>query len=175
MFVSCGIKEPTVQSQSNIPDRQAALKTEQTRTDQTFSPTETITSKKATDYFAHFNRKHGEILREWLKQKTFLRPAVEEIDDGMFHEKNYQDKVNYRQNFENNMKMLRDAVGENGYQYYSVGDMNGDGNEDFAVLLVDIRKQGDVDRFALAIFNGPLKMGQKPSYYEDGLYGITNS
>lgn len=128
------------------------------------------------DYFAHFRLEHREILREWLKNKPSLRPAVEEVDNGMFQEKNYIDKENYEKNFASNMRMLRESVGENGYQYYAVGDMNHDEKEDFAVLLVDTRTQRkDVDHFALVIFNGPLVKGQHPSYYEKNLQGITNT
>lgn len=136
-------------------------------------------NKKEIDYFAHFQPKHREVLREWLKRKKYLRPAVEEIDDGMFQEENYQDKQKFRENFEENLKFLRDTVGKNGYQYYAVGDMNRDGKKDFAVLLVDSRPpkadEGTVDRFSLAIFNAPFKKGQSPNYYEEKLHGITNS
>lgn len=171
VFVSCVAKEPTVQSQSG-------LNTNSTEIASTYpnAPNENVSNEKHTDYFIHLQSKHREVLQEWLKTKEYLRPAVEEIDNGMFQEKNYQDKGNFKENFEGNMKMLRESVGENGYQYYSVGDMNSDGKEDFAVLLVDTRKQKEgSDRFALAIFNGPLTKGQSPSYYEENLSGITNS
>jgi hypothetical protein len=76
------------------------------------------------------------------------------------------------------MKFLRETVGEKGYQYYSVGDMNRDGKKDFAILLFDTSKPRDergADNFALAIFNAPFKKGQKPNYFEEDLRGITNS
>jgi len=75
------------------------------------------------------------------------------------------------------VKFLRDTVGENGNQYYAVGDMNQDGQTDFAVLLVDTKKPGghDVtDEFALAIFNGPFRPNAKPAYFEKQLQGISN-
>ncbi len=76
---------------------------------------------EAVDYYAHLKPEHREVLQQWLKSKTFLRPAVEEIDNGMFQgEGNYEDKENFKKNYEENMKMLRESVGENGYQYYSV-------------------------------------------------------
>lgn len=126
--------------------------------------------KKVANYFAHLKPEHTEVLQEWLKSKTFLRPAVEEIDNSMFQEK-------YKDSFEGNMRFLRETVGENGYQYYSKGDFNKDGKEDFAVLLVDNRedKETETDKFALAIFNAPFKKGQSPNYFEENLYGITNS
>ena len=95
----------------------------------------------------------------------------------MFQEKNYRDKENFKKNYEENMKMLRESVGVNGYQYYSVGDMNHDGKVDFAVLLVDSSSK-DTDEFpdfALAIFNAPFKKGQSPAYFEQNLSGVTNS
>lgn len=126
-------------------------------------------SSTDADYYAHLKLEHREVLREWLKAKPYLRPAVEEFDDYIFQEKD-------KSNFEDNLKFLRDTLGENTYQYYAVGDMNHDGKEDFAVLLVDTRKQEDeIDHFALAIFNAPFKKGQTPAYYEEGLAGISNS
>ncbi len=125
-------------------------------------------SSMDVDYYAHLKPKHREVLREWLKTKTHLRPAVEEIDDNIFQEQHKSD-------FESNLRFLRDSLGGNNYQYYSVGDMNRDGKEDFAVLLVDGRKQKDDDaHFALAIFNAPFKKADAPAYYEDGLTGISN-
>ncbi len=131
---------------------------------------------KTVDYFAHIRSEHREVLRTWLKKVPYLRPGVEEIDGIMFQEENYQDKVRMKENFEGEMTNLRESVGSHGYQYYAVGDMNHDGKKDFAVLLVDTRKQKDGnDRFALAIFNAPFKSGQSPAYIEKGLIGISNS
>ena len=131
--------------------------------------------KEDVDYFAHLQSAHEEVLREWLKTKTFLRPAVEEVDNSMFDENAYSEKEKFKENFEGNMKFLRETVGENGYQYYVKGDFNKDGKEDFAVLLVDNRKKDvDADWFSLAIFNAPFKKGKSPSYYEENLHGITN-
>lgn len=125
--------------------------------------------KKEIDYFAHFKPEHKEVLQKWLKTKSFLRPGVEEIDNSMFDEK-------FKENYEGNMKFLRETVGENGYQYYVKGDLNKNGKEDFAVLLVDNRKKdGDNDWFSLAIFNSPFKKDNTPNYYEENLHGITNS
>lgn len=169
LLASCAVKETTVQSQSSQNSHQSVLTAQKSSDGIPSNPDE-------TDYFAHLHPNHRDVLQEWLKTKKYLRPAVEEIDNEMFHEKNYQDKKNYQEDFEANMKMLRESVGENGYQYYSVGDMNRDREEDFAVLLVDTREQKEgVDHFVLAIFNAPFRKGQSPSYYEEKLSGITNS
>lgn len=120
------------------------------------------------DYYAHIKPEHREILKNWLETKKYLRPAVEEVDNSMFQEK-------YKDSFEQNMKTLRDSVGQNGYQYYSVGDMNADGKEDFAVLLTNTRNTEDeTNQYALAIFNAPFNKSV-PAYFEDNLQGITNS
>jgi hypothetical protein len=163
IMASCAVKEQVVQSQSN-----STLNTNQNVSVQT-PPNANLAEKKTVDYFAHIKLGHREVLREWLKSKPFLRPAVEEIDNSIFEEQ-------YKSDFEGNYKFLRETVGENGYQYYAIGDMNHDGKTDFAVLLVDNRKRKDeVDYFALAIFNAPFRKGQKPAYYEENLYGISNS
>jgi len=175
VFVSCGAKEPTVQSQTGSNSNSVEIASTDPNATNQNSLDESISNQKDVDYFAHMHSKHREVLRGWLKTKKYLRPAVEEIDNRMFQEKNYQDKENYKTHFEGNMKMLRESVGETGYQYYSVGDMNRDGKEDFAVLLVDTRKHEDVDHFALAIFDGPIIKGKSPAYFEENLYGITNS
>jgi hypothetical protein len=134
-------------------------------------------AREEVDYFAHLQPEHNEVLQEWLKTQPSLRPGVEEIDNSMFDENAYEDKEKFKENYEDNMKFLRETVGEKGYQYYSKGDFNRDGKEDFAVLLVDSRKEEeiDADNFALAIFNAPFKKGQPPNYYEEKLRGITNS
>ncbi|MFN2456167.1 MAG: hypothetical protein ABR577_18335 [Pyrinomonadaceae bacterium] len=154
-MTSCAVKEQVVQSQSN-----SNINANQTANVQNSSNTN-VAENKTIDYFAHIKPEHRGVLREWLKSKTFLRPAVEEIDSS---------------DFEGNLKFIRDTIGENGYQYYSTGDMNRDGKADFAVLLVDSRKRKEeVDFFAMVIFNAPFRKGQKPAYYEENLYGISNS
>ena len=165
--VSCAIKEPTVQSQSSVNTNSNLTTATNQNTNNQISSNVNSSSTKSIDFYAHLKPEHREILQEWLKSKTHLRPAAEEKDSTVYAEE-------WKSIFEGNMKMLRDTVGENGHQFYSVGDMNGDGKEDFAVLVVDNRQQSkdDIDRFGLAIFNAPFKVGQKPSYYEDNLYDI---
>ncbi len=64
-------------------------------------------------------------------------------------------------------------MGKNVNQYYSVGDFNRDGKEDFAVLLAD--RLYVEDGFALAVFNGAFKKKQSPAYYEEEFDYISNS
>jgi len=55
------------------------------------------------------------------------------------------------------------------YHPYTVtGDFNGDGVEDFAVVLVDSQKKEK--NFALIVFNGPFKPGAvSPAFMESGM------
>lgn len=132
-------------------------------------PTSTpAVESKPVDYFAHMKPEHRRVLQQWLKSKPNLRPAVEEIDSSAFPGNEYGSP-------EGDLKFLRDTVGENGYQYYAVGDMNQDGKPDFAVLLVDmIESKDDNDQVALAIFNAPFNSKASPDYFEKGLHGISN-
>jgi hypothetical protein len=174
LTTSCAVNEQVFENQISANSNKTATVNQNTNNQN--AAKEFV--KKEVDYYAHIKPEHRQVLREWLKTKPYFRPGVEEIDDSMFHEDAYQDKTNFKKSFEGNMKFLRETVGENGYQYYAVGDMNHDRKEDFAVLLVDTRKPGKYsphDEFALAIFNAPFKKGQRPSYFEEGLYGVTNS
>jgi hypothetical protein len=162
LFLLLGCQQSTSQSAESLVTPQKSLPSAKTE--------ESKLENKTVDYFAHLNEKHKVILQNWLKIKSYLRPAVQEIDASMFQEQ-------YKEYLDENLKMLKEAVGEKGYQYYSVGDMNQDGKTDFAVLLVDTRQPKDskTDHFALAIFNAPFKVNQSPNYLEEGLQGITNS
>jgi hypothetical protein len=54
------------------------------------------------------------------------------------------------------------------HPYQAVGDFNGDGATDFAVVLIDTKRS--VANFALVIFNGPLsRTGVKPAMFQAGL------
>ena len=54
------------------------------------------------------------------------------------------------------------------HPYVVTGDFNGDGMEDFAVVVVDPRKQEK--NFALIVFNGPLNSStQSPAFIESGM------
>lgn len=110
--------------------------------------------KKEVDYFAHLKPEHKEVLQEWLKTRPYLRPAVEEIDSTL-------DKGE-----------LQDIRKNSRTQFYTVADINKDGKEDFAVLLVDTEKE---NKFAIAIFNGKLSKEQMPNHFEENLTGISES
>jgi hypothetical protein len=75
--------------------------------------------KPKRDYFAHLKPEHRVVLKSWLKGKPYLRPATEEADSF----------------YKDNRTAISESIGKRVNQYYSVGDFNGDGKEDFAVLL----------------------------------------
>mgnify|MGYP000586647023 CR=1 FL=1 len=164
-------------SKKQIVDNQRNSTTDANQNVNVQNASDAITAENKTiDYFAHMKPEHREVLREWLKSKPNLRPAVEEIDNGIFQETNYRDKEKFKENYEANLKFHRETLGEGNYQYYAVGDMNHDKKVDFAVLLVDTQRQLDGHQyFVLVIFNAQVKSKQKPAYYEKDLFGITNS
>lgn len=68
-----------------------------------------------------------------------------------------------------NQEGLEITIKERGgkyHPYYAFGDFNADRKEDFAVALVNTRK--NKDRFAVAVFNGPFGVNRTPAYYADG-------
>jgi hypothetical protein len=50
--------------------------------------------------------------------------------------------------------------------HIATGDFNGDGVEDFAVIVIGPSKQEK--NFAIVVFNGPFK-GETPAFFESGL------
>ncbi len=110
------------------------------------------------DYYSHMRPEHRAILRTWLEQRSWLRPAVEDVDSI----------------YKDNPELIRREIRKSVHQYYSVGDFNSDRNEDFAVLLIDNR-HADISGFTLAVFNGAFRGNQSPAYYEENFDGISNS
>lgn len=78
--------------------------------------------------------KHKQILRRYLAQRRGLK--FEAMPDNQGYS------------------------GINHYQNYAVGDFNGDGNEDFVVLLKKSRS-----KMTIVIFNGPLSEQTSPAFY----------
>lgn len=75
--------------------------------------------------------------------------------------------------YRNDRASIVAGIGKKVNQYYSVGDFNRDGEEDFAVLLADRRYVED--GFAIAVFNGRSGGRQSPAYYEEKFDHISNS
>lgn len=104
------------------------------------------------DNFSHVRRQHRAVLKKWLAHRPWLRPATE--DD-------CEDK--------GNLALMRQRLGRTVHPYYSIGDFNRDGRNDFAVLLVVKGK----DEVALAVFNAPFR-NPKPAYFERGFEKMGN-
>jgi hypothetical protein len=97
---------------------------------------------------SHLQPAHREVVQQWLAQKPALRLAV----DG-----DYLDK--------SDLKAQR-AGFENYHPYYAVADFNGDKRDDFAIALVNTQKR--IAKFAIAIFNGPVRKESAPAFFREG-------
>jgi len=98
---------------------------------------------------------HRTVLQQWLPGKTTLRLATE------------KDCVN-----KEGLTATRQENGQNYQPYYTVGDFNRDGQEDFAVALINQGKRSR--RFAIAIFNGPFNRSNPrhasvPVFFTEGI------
>ena len=60
---------------------------------------------------------------------------------------------------------MRKGKGRKYQPYYAVGDFNGDGQEDFAVSLINSKKRRW--KFAVAVFNGPFGTISAPSFLDE--------
>jgi hypothetical protein len=97
------------------------------------------------------------VLRSWLARHPEYRVARDEDCDCA-----------------DDIEKLRAGAGgawkpvPNYHPYTATGDFNGDGVEDFAVVVVDHSKQEK--NFALLVFNGPFKSEPvSPAFVESGL------
>lgn len=106
---------------------------------------------------AYFSKQHREVLQKWLAKNPHLRVASEK-DCGRC---------------ENEIANQRKVSGANYHPYYTVGDFNGDGKEDFAVALIEtkvVKRKRVFQKFAVAVFNAPFSRGKAtPAFYKDDL------
>lgn len=103
------------------------------------------------------NAQEKQLLKNWLARHSEYRQATDE-DCGCADD----------------IKQMR--VGTGGewgpvpdyHPYVATGDFNGDGVEDFAVVLLDRTKQEK--NFALVVFNGPFKKeSRSPAFVQSGM------
>ena len=94
---------------------------------------------------------HRATLERWLQGKPALRLATE---------KDCQNKEG--------LAASRAEYGRDYQPYYAVGDFNRDGQQDFAVALINGQKRSR--KFAIAIFNGPFnqKRTNLPAFFTEG-------
>lgn len=95
---------------------------------------------------------HRATLESWLKSKPRLRLATE------------KDCRNLE-----GLAASRAEYGRDYQPYYAVGDFNGDGQQDFAVALINSQKRSR--KFAIAIFNGPFnqRLASLPAFFVEGI------
>jgi hypothetical protein len=97
---------------------------------------------------SHLRPQHQKIVDQWLAHRADLRLATE------------ADCVN-----KDGLAAMRKERGRDYQPYYAVGDFNSDGQEDFAVALINKRKRRW--KFAIAVFNGPIGAKSAPSFLDE--------
>jgi len=101
---------------------------------------------------------HRRVLDGWLKQHPNLRLAALDDCEGC-----RDDIEQTRRGSGGPWRPVPDY-----HPYRAVGDFNGDGRQDFAVVLVDTSKRDKV--FVLVVFNGPFRdIAKPPAFLETGM------
>jgi hypothetical protein len=114
-------------------------------------------TQKAVPTFSteHMNSQHREILRNWLTGKPGWRPAVENdayVGQTKEGREFYKGEIQSMSN----------------HPFYVAADLNKDGKQDFAVMLV--KKVGKKNKFAVAIFNSTYgKQKLNPAFYTESV------
>lgn len=95
---------------------------------------------------------HRATLESWLQSKPRLRLAIE------------KDCLNRE-----GLAASRAEYGRDYQPYYAVGDFNRDGQQDFAIALINGQKRSR--KFAIAIFNGPFNQRRPslPAFFAEGM------
>ena len=98
-----------------------------------------------------------QVLKSWLARHSAYRQATDQDCDCA------GDIQQMRAGSGGIWKPLRDY-----HPYIATGDFNGDGVQDFAVVLIDGGKQEK--NFALIVFNGPYKPERQiPAFFQSGM------
>lgn len=106
-----------------------------------FAPASQVRQKRNTA--SPLRPQHEELVKQWLASRPELRLATDA---------DYAYKAD----------LAAERIGDKSYHpYYAVADFNGDGQEDFAVALVNTRKRAA--NFAIAVFNGSKVRATAPS------------
>ena len=98
-----------------------------------------------------------QVLKNWLAQHSEYRQGTDEDCDCA------GDIEQMKTGYGGLAKPVRDY-----HPYVATGDFNGDGVEDFAVVVIDRTKQEK--KMALIVFNGPFKSEtQSPAFFQPGM------
>jgi len=97
---------------------------------------------------SHLQPAHREVVEQWLAQRPQLRLAVD------------RDYV-----YKSSLTAERAAFAKY-HPYYAVADFNGDKRDDFVIALVNTQKR--TAKFAIAIFNGPVRKDSAPAFFREG-------
>ena len=100
-------------------------------------------------FASHLQPAHREAVEQWLAQRPNLRLAV----DGDYVDKSF-------------LAAERASFADY-HPYYLVADFNGDKKDDFAIVLVNTQKR--TKKFAIVVFNGPVRKDSKPTFFREGL------
>lgn len=112
----------------------------------------------ATAWCGHtLSSEEQQVLKSWLAQHSVYRQATDKDCDC---EGDIQQR---RAGYGGVWKPVRDY-----HPYIATGDSNGDGAEDFAVVLINRSKQEE--NFAIIVFNGPFKSETpSPAFFQSGM------
>lgn len=103
----------------------------------------------------HMNSQHQEILQNWLASKSGWRPAVE---NDAYAGQTKEGREFYKGEIQS----------MSNHPFYVAADLNNDGKQDFAVMLV--KKVGKKNKFAVAIFNSTYnKQKMNPAFYTESV------
>jgi hypothetical protein len=98
-----------------------------------------------------------QVLKRWIARHSGYRQATDEDCDCA------GDIQQMKAGYGGAEKPVRDY-----HPYVVTGDFNGDGAEDFAVVLIDRSKREK--NFALIVFNGPFKSEtSSPAFFQSGM------
>lgn len=103
---------------------------------------------------------HREPLRRWLANRPDLRLATDK-------DCNCVDQLKYLRRSRGSEPYVHRHIGEY-HPYYLIQDFNGDGSQDFAVILIDTMKSKNSSA-VLAIFNGSASIEANPAFFRAGL------
>lgn len=115
----------------------------------------------------HLSGVHDRLLRKWLSTHADLRPAgMEDCVDRRLDSAGKEHRDSCERLVQELRTWTKDAETD---PWYAKGDFNGDGAEDFAVVLTATHlKKGAPKSATVVVFNGPFRAGGsvKPAFLQ---------